>query len=311
MKHGMVKLMECLENPRQMPIEGVFTSGDYFDAIDSMYEEGLQGGNSTGWLEIDKYYTVRPGEMTIITGVPSHGKSTWLTALMVNLSHEFGWKHSVFSPENQPLQRYMGIIAAMHIGKPFGKGYTERMNRAELEEAKKWLDEHFYFTQPNDDDLRLDGLLDKARETIKRYGVNTIILDPWNEIDSTRKAGVSETDHINQSLGKVRRFGRLYQVHMFIVAHPQKLQKDQNEKYPVPTAYEISGSAHWYNKGDGIIAVWRDPKDETKKVEVHIQKVRFREVGKVGKVSMNHDVVTGRYSDLGDFAQREAERTNG
>ncbi len=301
LKHGMVKLMECLENPRQIPIDGVFTSGDYFDALDSLYEEGLQGGNSTGWAAVDEFYTVRPGEMTIITGIPSHGKSTWLTALMVNLSHQFGWKWSVFSPENQPLQRYMGIIAGMHIGKPFGKGYTERINRKELEGSKKWLDEHFYFTQPNDDDLTIDSLLNKAKETVKRYGVNAVVLDPWNEIDSTRPPGVSETEHINQSLGKVRRFGRLYQVHMFIVAHPQKLQKDKDEKYPAPTAYEISGSAHWYNKGDGIISIWRDPKDETQQVVVYIQKVRFREVGKVGEVKLNHDVITGRYSDKGWF----------
>jgi twinkle protein len=300
-KHGMVALMECLENPRQMPIDGVYTAGDYFDALDSLYEQGLQGGNSTGWLEIDNYYTVRLGEMTIITGIPSHGKSTWLTALMVNLTHEFGWKWSIFSPENQPLQRYMGIIAGMHIGKPFGKGYTERINKKELESSKKWLDEHYYFTQPNDDDLCIDSLLNKARETVKRYGVNGIVIDPWNEVDSKRPAGISETEHINQSLAKVRRFGRLYQVHMFIVAHPQKLQKDKNDKYPAPTAYEISGSANWYNKGDAIISVWRDPKDETKKVVIHIQKVRFREVGKVGEVSMNHDVVTGRYSDVGEF----------
>jgi twinkle protein len=30
-KYGMVMLMECLENPRQVPIDGVFTAGDYFD----------------------------------------------------------------------------------------------------------------------------------------------------------------------------------------------------------------------------------------------------------------------------------------
>lgn len=306
MKHGMIRLMECLENPVQIPIAGVFTVGDYFDAIDTLYENGLQGGNSTGWLEVDKYYTVRPGEMTIITGVPSHGKSTWLTALLVNLTHQFGWRHSLFSPENQPLQRYMGIIAAMHVGKPFGKGFVTRMNRTELGEAKRWLNEHFFFTHPNDDDLTLDSLLDKAKETVRRYGVNCVVLDPWNEIDNTRPIGVSETDHINTSLAKIRRFGRLYQVHMFIVAHPQKLVKDRDDKYPAPTAYEISGSAHWYNKGDGIISVWRDPKDETKNVVIHIQKVRFREVGKVGEVSMSHDVVTGRYSDLGEFQSKYA-----
>ena len=32
-------------------------------------------------------------------------------------------------------------------------------------------------------------------------------------------------------------------------------------------------------------------------VEIHIQKVRFREVGKVGLVKLCFDVVTGRYTN--------------
>lgn len=309
-KHGMVALMTCLENPKQIPIEGVFTVEDFFDDIDALYENGLRGGVSTGWAGMDNYYTIRPGELSIITGIPSHGKSTWLTALMINLTHQFGWKFSIFTPENMPLQRYMGIIASNHVGKPFSRGEHERISKEELQEAKAWMDDHYYFIQPEDNALGIENLIDKAKETVKRYGINALILDPWNEIDHKRPPGMTETEHINASLSKVRRFGRIYQVHTFIVAHPQKMMKNPSGNYPVPTAYDISGSAHWYNKGDAILSIWRDVNDEKKQVEIHVQKIRFREVGRVGKINLNFQIMTGRYSSTGYFESHYKDVTN-
>ena len=37
--------------------------------------------------------------------------------------------------------------------------------------------------------------------------------------------------------------------------------------------------------------------NEDKEVEIHIQKIRFREVGKAGLANLSFDVVTGRYKD--------------
>lgn len=85
---------------------------------------------------------------------------------------------------------------------------------------------------------------------------------------------------------------------MWIVAHPTKMYKDSDGKYPIPTPYDIAGSAHFRNKADNCITVWRDLLDEERAVEIHIQKIRFREVGKVGKAELHYDVTTGRYSNV-------------
>jgi twinkle protein len=88
-------------------------------------------------------------------------------------------------------------------------------------------------------------------------------------------------------------------VHVWIVAHPTKLQKDQKGEYPVPTPYDISGSAHWRNKADNCLAVYRrfDPHHEPP-VEVHVQKVRFREVGKIGLAELRYEKVNGNYREI-------------
>jgi twinkle protein len=296
-KQDVFGLWSCVEASKQVPVEGLFTVEDFSAEIDSLYTDGLKGGTSTGWLTVDTCYTVSAGEVTVVTGIPSHGKSAWLTALIINLASEYRWKFAVFSPENQPMQRFISSIAANFLDKPFREGFTTRMTKGELGKALDWIDEHFVFILPPDDCLTIEHILSKTRVAVTRYGVKGLIIDPWNEVDHSRPSRQAETEYISDCLTKIRRFARKYQVHIWIVAHPTKLYKDNNGKYPVPTPYDISGSAHFRNKADNCITVWRDLMNEEREVELHIQKVRFREVGKVGLVKLCFDVVTGRYSN--------------
>jgi twinkle protein len=171
------------------------------------------------------------------------------------------------------------------------------MTKEELDKALDWIDAHFVFILPPDDCLTITLILNKARVAVMRHGAKGLVIDPWNELDHSRPQRQSETEYISDCLTKIRRFARTYQVHVWIVAHPTKLYKDNNGKYPVPTPYDISGSAHFRNKADNCLTVWRDLKNEEKEVEIHVQKVRFREVGKVGLAKFCFDVVTGKYKN--------------
>jgi twinkle protein len=129
-------------------------------------------------------------------------------------------------------------------------------------------------------------------------GINGVVFDPWNMIDPTRKSGITETEHIRDSLESFKAFGRDYNVAVYIVAHPNKPLKEPGGKIPVPNAYDISGSAHWYNIVDNIISVWRNPEELSTPVQIHIQKVRFGEVGTSGtSVELEFNRATGIYTD--------------
>jgi twinkle protein len=180
---------------------------------------------------------------------------------------------------------------------PFGTGVSERISREGLDKAKAWVQEHFVFILPPENELTVTAILDKARVAVTRYGIKGLVIDPWNELDHSRPSGQTEPEYISDCLTKIRRFARKYNIHIWVIAHPTKLRKDDNGNYPVPTPYDIAGAAHWRNKADNALAVWRDIMDETKTVEIHLQKVRFREVGKVGLAKLNFDVLTGRYSE--------------
>ncbi|MBK6743612.1 MAG: hypothetical protein IPG66_11800 [Hydrogenophilales bacterium] len=163
--------------------------------------------------------------------------------------------------------------------------------------AKAWLNERYTFILPETPSI--DAILDTARQLVRRKGIRGLIIDPWNEIEHARTAAQSETEYISLALSRIRQFARANGVHVWLVAHPMKMQKDNKEKtYPVPTPYDVSGSAHWRNKADNCITVWYDQANKTsQEVEIHVQKIRHKITGHIGMVTLKYDAVTGRYYD--------------
>ena len=289
------ELKAVMEKSKSSDATGIVQASELFADIDTLYEKGLQPGLSTGWLHFDQYYTVKPGQITVITGVPSHGKSTWNTNLITNLALRHHWKFAVFSPENYPMQRYCAHIAQIYWQKPFGINFENRIQKNELDPAKFWIDEHFVFIVPKSDEMRIENLIQKATICVLKHGVKGIVFDPWNEIDHTRPPGLHETEYISKCLSKLRYFARTYDVHIWLIAHPTKLLKRQDGTYPVPTPYDISGSAHFRNKADNCLTVWRDLASPGSNTKIYIQKIRFHEVGKIGDCEFAYHLPTQSY----------------
>jgi twinkle protein len=265
----------------------------------ALYNQGLVSGHSTGWDEVDQFFTVRAGELTLVTGMPSHGKSEWLDALMVNLARKHGYVVTIFSPENHPLEMHHSKILEKFHGKHFHKGPHIRMTQDEMSAAVEWANKHFRFVKPADNEYTPLHIINEAATV---FGAVTskpkaMIIDPWNEMDHLRPSQFSETEYISHTLTELRRYAREFNVALFLVAHPMKLAKDKDGNYPVPRPYDISGSAHWYNKADNCIAVWRDVVNAPTETEIHVQKVRFRVTGKPGMAALRYNPATTRYED--------------
>lgn len=270
-----------------------------------MWEQGLTPGQSTGWPSVDPLYTVAPAQWTLLTGTPNSGKSEWLDAVMVNLARRGKWKFVVYSPENWPLKLHASKIAEKYLGKPFDRGPTARMEKDELDEALAWMQGKFIFAKPANPTL--EAILDEAGEHVSAGSqwMTGIVVDPWNQLEHNIPVGMREDQYLSRSLSTLIDFVRgswaeKYHhgdVHFWMVAHPKIMQKDKNGTYPIPRPYDISGGAHWWNKADNCVTVWRDQAEGTQEVQIHVQKIRFKHIGRIGVTSLNYDRVTGRYSE--------------
>lgn len=171
------------------------------------------------------------------------------------------------------------------------------MNPAQLQAALQWVQDHFVFIAP-EETITVDSLLSTAKNLVTRRGIRGLLIDPWNEFDHRCPSNISETEYISYCLGKIRRFARRHGVHVWISAHPQKLYRREDGSYPVPTPYDIAGSAHWRNKADNCLTIWRDELEPDCPVKLFVQKIRFKEVGKVGVVELTWNKLSGRYEEI-------------
>ena len=301
-EHGKDMLIECIDNAQPYPVDGIYNVMGFRDKLMNLYEHGLPKSFSTGSFALDHYYTVMPGELTVVTGIPGHGKSSFVEWLMINLIKEHKFRFGLFTPEHEPVETHIARLAELIDGKPFSKDVPEnqRMSKEGIDQAVELLEEHCHYVIPDALNRKVDDILDLAKVLVAREGIKGLIVDPWNEI-SMDEMGNSETHFIREALGKLRRFARSHQVAIWIVAHPAKQYKDKaTGAYKPPNLYDISGSSRWRDMCDNGICIFRKAEnegDDRHSVEIHVGKIKHKYVGQIGKCDMRYDYDSGRFTD--------------
>jgi hypothetical protein len=256
---------------------------------------GYPRGKTTGWKTLDEYYSVIKGQFTVITGMPSHGKSQLVDAMMMNLAIAENWKFGIFSPENYPTEMHYHQLIEKYVGKSLWK-----MTDTESNTAIDFIDSHFFFIDATEDEINLEAILYESQNLINEKHIDGLSLDPWNEIEMDKPKDLSTTEYIGKSLRISRKFARRNNIHLWIAVHPIKMQKDKDGKYPIPELYDCEGSAMWRNKADNGLCVYRENMDENITL-VRIQKIKYRYTGKPGEVYLKFLSESGRYEEMANF----------
>ena len=187
----------------------------------------------------------------------------------------------------------------------------------EIAKAREWIEKHFVFiadeaamersepdlfgnpvTQDDDVSIDLHWTLERMATAVLRHNAKVVIIDPWNEMDHARLRDETLTEYTGRAIKAFKRFARTFNVHVIIVAHPTKLgsggQGRKNSDPPVPGLYDISDSAHWANKPDVGISIWRESK--TGMTLCAVKKVRFQDsIGVPGEAWLRFNSYTGRF----------------
>ena len=276
------------------------TLNDIRASIHATHKAGKARGKSTGWAKIDELWTLGEGNLIIVTGIPSSGKSEWIDQLAMHRAALHNQHTTFFSPENWPLEAHAQKFAEKYVGKPmWSHGATPAITPKELDEAIDFTSKYFTFLEPSDKELNVDSLLDGLLQSEELNTTQMFVLDPWNELENNPNKNISVTHHISESLSKIRNFGRRHKIDMVVVAHPTKLKKNEDTgNYPVPTPYDISDSANWRNKTDVCISVWRDYALNDGCVDIHVQKMRNKNFGTLGTAQLHWLYSNGIFTDI-------------
>jgi len=290
---GADAVREIIDQAEPYPVAGLSSASKFIDRLNDLFLKGTGKGTSTGYSNVDEIYTVAEGQLTVVTGYPSSGKSNFVDQLMVNLGRTNDWKFALCSFENQP-EIHISRLMEIYKEKRFFDG-SHRMTEAEKDEAFKWVEEHFMFLDSESvEPATIESILERAKIAVARTGIRGLVIDPYNYIDN--KSNMAETEFISNMLTRVQAFAKSYGVHVWFVAHPAKITRSGMD-LPRPDGMAISGSMAWWAKADCGITIHRG-KDNS--VEMAVWKCRYRWVGTQGETKLGYNKTTGTYYEQND-----------
>lgn len=301
---GGVALQAALDQWEDYEVSGVYSDNDIWAIYQDVVQNGLHPGYGTG-TDFDESIRIIPGQMTIVTGIPQSGKSAFLDFWLYRLAEVHGWKTAFWSPEHH-LAIHVERMVSLHLGKKQDgfKPYTEQ----EKQSARSFVTTHFNWLHTDGErDSTLDSILERAEHMIYSKGINCLVLDPFNLIaHDYGKDNMS--DYIGKFLRKLSLFAKKYDIHLFLVAHPAKMYKNESGEYNVPDLYNVSGSANFFNMTANGITVHRDFVNKT--VMVRVTKCKYAHLGAIGNESeFAYDAKSGRYISKED-AQQQLQTLN-
>ena len=290
--HGADAVMQCINHAQPCPITGVETVANYREKLFDIWQNGIQPGKKVGWGEFDDLVQFEPGRSTIIVGEPNTGKSTFADDLVLNLALLHNWKAAIYSPEMFPPERHIARLATTIAGRQFRKekvttqrGVDYRQTAIPQPMAERivdWLEENIFFVT-EEKGRTIHKLLHRAEQLQQRYGIQQLLLDPFNYIQLPDGAK-SDTMKIGDVLAEIELFAHRKGLFVIVVVHPSKPQKGEQ----IESLYNASGSAEFRNRADyGLVLVNDDNANRSQgsPLQLHLLKVI---VDKVRDDAMGH-----------------------
>lgn len=292
-QYGRDAVVECVKNAKELKIDGIQELVDVEAALDDIFEHGFEKGATFGIPSLDDILSIKTGLLHIVTGVPSHGKSFMLNYLLIRLNLLHNWKIAFFSPEFYPVSHHIAQTIETYGGKRFCK---ENYNTKTYETMKDYLCRNIFWIDPNDTDI--NSVMERAKYLIRKKGIKVLVIDPFNALTDKERKNQKQDEYISEFLQKLRWFCRKYDVAGFLIMHPVKLQKLENGQYPVCDLYNCKGASEINDKADVGLTVWRNKEEDY--AELHVTKMKFRNLGKNGHATFKFDINNGRYVEIGD-----------
>lgn len=286
-------MSKSINEMANMPI--VLPKDYLIKSLSSLYGTGLPRGFETSLKSLDDICRLDRGRLITITGVPNYGKSEFVDYLVSTYNKRYGLKTLFFSPENQPIGLHLEKLVRKFTNKKFDK---DNMTEAEMKNAIEYITDNFFFFN-YERVTKLGDIVQGAEDLIREKGIDILVIDAYNKVESEMPNGELETNFVSRVLDRLCMLAIRNNILVFLVAHPRKMEWDESKKaYRCPRAYDINGSANFYNKSDFCITIHRDfSKDE---VLVRIDKVKFSNYGKPGECRLKYDIVSGNYYEIED-----------
>ena len=268
-KYGKMAVLNQIEKAHTPMLDGVATL-DMIEDYDINEIETLK----TGIEYIDnKIVGLAFGSLNVLSGRNGSGKSTILNQIYISEAINQGYKAFLFSGELVGGNVKYWLLQTLANEEQFAE-YTakdgHKYKKVTIEAKNKIVqdvkDKFFLY---DNDDYRINSIIEKMTVLAKRYGVRVFVIDNLMTIESDLKDKYeAETDTVK----KLKAFAKKYNVIVHLVAHPRK---SMNENI---TKDDVAGSANITNLADYVTVIERNF-DETKEYDASLNILKNRHTG--------------------------------
>lgn len=249
------------------------------------------------------------GGLVIMTGIPNHGKSAFLSSLAVLLTEHQAeevarnpirrqFHTTIFTSETKASRIAVDLVSQRRQQPFFPHKIVPRMQLAEaIETHEQWVERHFAFLEPPEGGMpTLTWVLQRIEEQHTRHGSQFAIIDPWQDVDDELPSDwkKAHTYWITRRLDEIRRFARRLRMTVALVVHPKMLARQKDGTYPVPTGYDLNGSQAFFSKCDCGLTVHRHDFEKYES-ELVCWKSKDTTLFRYGETRLRFDPTTTRY----------------
>ena len=269
------------------------------DEIDTYYHYGQKDGTTTHIPSLHDNLRWRDGFLYVFTGYPGAGKSTFVNYLLLLRAKIEKKKIAIYSPESYPIADLIEELMRMFSGGSISKGFNDQIDEKLFDEAKKFVNESFYFLD-FEDIPSLNDCFGEFSNLVNQESVGAVLIDPFNSIvegaDMSGSGNVST--YLKIALTQAKLFAVKHNVPVVLVEHPRSAGSNDAKERPAPSPFMIYGGSMWWNKVDVFCTVDRDLFD-SKNPSVTIQTWKIKKqrlMGVPGETVLQFDWKTSRYS---------------
>jgi hypothetical protein len=231
----------------------------------AFHKSGIQRGEYVGFESLDALYTKKKGSMTFILASPHSGKTEFNLELLLNLSIKHNERHVIFSPETGDYKDLAKELISKYVRKPFFDNDVNGCTEADIYNAIGFLNDKFFIVDNDENSFSFDDIINQTKilETENRIKIDNILFDPYNEVKHNMSEFGSRQDlYIEDAVGKLRRYAKKENKHIFICMHPQDQQpitENGVTYYPPPHPRQSAGGQSFFRKAMVFIILWRPP----------------------------------------------------
>jgi len=197
----------------------------------------------------------RLGEWTLVTGYEGHGKTTWLGHQIVDLAAQYGVRSCVASLEADPAKNFSVMFQqAMGCVRPV-KLPSGDPDEAWFDRCVDWMNERVFFYNKVGF-VKLSEVLKLFAYTAQRFGCRVFVLDSLMMLQGDLGMGESANEREKEMAQRLKIFCETYDAHLFLVAHPKKVQEEKTQIRKPVRPQDVRGAGEIANLCFNLVSVY-------------------------------------------------------